>query len=195
MPIFDPNRIKKWLLQASYKGLFFDGDVRILGALPYIKMYEHSQCRIGKNAVINSDFAWSNTALAYRCKFVMGYDGLIEIGDNTQLNGVSITAYKRISIGKNCQIASATFIADTDFHPVDPVERRKQVMGQRYSFDKVAKKEVIIGDNVWIGWGSILLKGVEIGSNSIVAAGSVVLSQFPENVIIAGNPAKIVKRI
>ena len=189
------NRFKKYILKTLYPNIDFQGAVRILGKLPYLKMFKNSQCIIGPNVVLNSDFRKSNTALTNRCKLVMGYEGTIQIGENTQLNGVSITAYKRVVIGKNCQIASATFITDTDFHPVDPAERKKQVCGLKYDMEMVAKKEVTIGDNVWIGWGAILLKGVQIGDNSIVAAGSVVLGQFPGNVIIAGNPAKIVKYI
>ena len=112
---------------------------------------------------------------------------------NTMFNGVSITAYKKVIIGENCQIASNTFIADTDFHPISPIERLKQVKGEKYSFDSVNKKGIVIGDNVWICWGAIILKGTKIGNNSIVGAGSVVKGNFPENVVIAGNPARIVK--
>ncbi len=173
----------------------FLGNVKILGHLPYFKLCKESKCQFGNNVVINSDFENTNTALAYKCKFALGYVGVIEIGDNTHLNGVSITAYKKVAIGKNCQIASATFITDTDFHPVDPKERVKQVSRQPYNIDTVNKEDVIIGDNVWIGWGAIILKGVEIGDNSIVAAGSVVLGKFPPNVVIAGNPARTVKHI
>ena len=195
MNILNLNKIKKWILQRRYHNMLFEGKVRILGNLPYVKLFKDSRCLIGDNVVINSDFKNSNTALACRCKFVMGYEGIIEIGENTHLNGVSISSYKKVKIGKNCQIASATLIADTDFHPVDPLERQRQVSGQSYSFDAVNKKDVIIGDNVWVGWGAIILKGVEIGDNSIVAAGSVVMGKFPNNVIIAGNPAIIVKNI
>jgi acetyltransferase-like isoleucine patch superfamily enzyme len=195
MSIFTKDGVKKYILTKLYSNINFQGTVRILGKLPYFKMFKYSRCFIGRNVVFNSDFKNSNTALAYRCKLVMGYEGIIQIGENTQLNGVSITAYKKVVIGRNCQIASATLITDTDFHPVDLIEREKQVSGLQYSLDSVAKQDVIIGDNVWIGWGAIILKGVEIGDNSIVAAGSVVLGKFPRNVIIAGNPAKIVKQI
>lgn len=143
--------------------------------------------------VLNSDFKNSNTALTYKCTLVCGLEGIIDIGDNTMLNGVAVTAYKKVTIGKNCQIASATIISDTDFHPVDPDMRRKEVLGHKIDYAYVAKKEVVIGDNVWIGWGTIILKGVHIGNNSIVAAGSVVISDVPENALVAGNPATVKK--
>ena len=67
-------------------------------------------------------------------------------------------------------------------------------MGHKIDHANVAKKEINIGNNVWIGWGSIILKGVTIGDNSIIAAGSVVISSIPANCLAAGNPA-VVKKI
>lgn len=183
------------MLRIKYRNIHFGKNIRILGKLPYFKLFSGSKLKISDNVVLNSDFENSNTALSTRCKFVLGYTGRIEIGENTMLNGCSITAYKNVVIGKNCQIASFTLISDTDFHPVDPYEREKQVTRKKYNLDTVNKKDVIIGDNVWIGWNAIILKGSIIGNNSIVAAGSIVLGEFPENVVIAGNPAKIVKKI
>lgn len=166
----------------------------ILGKFPHFKLPKNGKVQFGNKVVINSDFKNSNTALTYRCKFVTGYDGFIEIGDNTMMNGTCIVSYKNVKIGKNCQIASSTLITDTDFHPIDSITRRNQVEGVPFSFDMVKKDEIKIGDNVWIGWNSTILKGVEIGENSVVAAGSVVLKgKYPNNSLIAGNPAKVVK--
>ena len=110
------------------------------------------------------------------------------------LNGVCIVSYEKVSIGCDCQIASSTMISDTDFHPVDPEIRIRQVRGEKFPFSSVGKKTIKIGNNVWIGWNSTILKGVEIGDNSIVAAGSVVLAgNYPAGVLLAGNPAKIIK--
>ena len=193
MNIFKREKIKNYFLKRKYNGIKFNGNVRILGELPTFKMYSESKCIIGRNVVFNSNKKTSNTALTNTCHFTIGYTGSLSIGDNTMFNGVSITAYKKVIIGENCQIASNTFIADTDFHPISPIERLKQVKGEKYSFDSVNKKGIVIGDNVWICWGAIILKGTKIGNNSIVGAGSVVKGNFPENVVIAGNPARIVK--
>jgi len=106
-----------------------------------------------------------------------------------------MVAYNEIEIGDFCQFASSTLISDTDFHPVSPEIRLKQMNGEKISFEAVGKEKIKLGKNVWVGWGAIILKGVEIGDHSIVAAGSVVLKgKYPDNALIAGNPAKVVKR-
>lgn len=150
----------------------------------------------GDNVLLNSDFKNTNTALTFKCKFVTGYEGRIIIGDNTMFNGVCVVSYNKVTIGRDCQIASSTLITDTNFHPVDPEQRLLQVRGEKFNKKSVKSQDVEIGNNVWIGWNCTILKGVNIGSNSIVAAGSVVTSgDYPSNSIIAGNPAVVVKKI
>ena len=189
------NSVKVFLLKKINKNqIFLDGDIKILGKLPHFKIPKNGKIFFGNQVVLNSDFKNTNTALTYRCKFVTGYDGVIKIGKHTMLNGVCIVSYQKVEIGDECQIASSTIISDTDFHPVDPILRSKQVKGESFPFSSVGKKEIKIGNNVWIGWNCTILKGVEIGDHSIVAAGSVVLAgHYPNGSLIAGNPAKVIK--
>jgi acetyltransferase-like isoleucine patch superfamily enzyme len=190
------DKIKCLILKMKYREhLSFNGGGRILGKLPIMKLPKNGKVVLGHKVVLNSDFKKSNTALTNCCKLSCGINGLIEIGDNTMLNGVSITSYKKVKIGKNCQIASNTFISDTDFHPIDPSVRQRQVLGQKFDFNQVVSKEISIGNNVWICWGSIILKGVTIGDNSVIGAGSVVTKDIPANSIVAGNPARIIRKI
>jgi acetyltransferase-like isoleucine patch superfamily enzyme len=111
-------------------------------------------------------------------------NSLIEIGDNTRINGASIHATNKITIGKNCLIAANVTIIDSDGHGRAVSER---------SLSNPESSSVIIEDNVWIGINSIILKGVKIGENSIIGAGSVVTKSIPPNSVVAGNPARIVK--
>ena len=189
------NIIKIFILKIIYrKNVSIKFESKVLGFLPYFKVPKNGKVLFSKNVVINSDFKNTNTSLTFRCKFVTGYDGIISIGENTMLNGVCIVSYEKVEIGSDCQIASSTMISDTDFHPVDPDLRRKQVRGESYPFSSVGKKQIKIGNNVWIGWNCTVLKGVEIGDNSIVAAGSVVLAgNYPCGSLLAGNPAKVIK--
>ena len=108
----------------------------------------------------------------------------IEIGENTFINsGSIITARKHIKIGKNCHIANQVILMDDDFHAVN--ERN---LGS-------AKKEIIIGDNVWIATRATILKGVNIGEGAVVAAGAVVTKDVPPFALVGGVPAKIIRTI
>jgi acetyltransferase-like isoleucine patch superfamily enzyme len=92
-------------------------------------------------------------------------------------------------------------IADCDFHPLDPTQRWTDAealapfMRDRPPRPSLRSVPVKISDNVWIGMNSTILKGVTIGENSVVAAGSVVTKSVAPNVIVAGNPAVVTKQL
>lgn len=112
---------------------------------------------------------------------------VIKIKKNVQISGCTISAASYIEIGNNVLIGSGALLTDGDSHPLDPTQRLNGGPG------KVAP--IIIEDNVFIGARSIILKGVTIGMNSVVGAGSVVVKSFPPNCVLGGNPAKIIKSI
>ena len=116
------------------------------------------------------------------------------VGDGTRLMSAC-----RIILGNRVQLAHNINIFDSNIHSLNPEERHLEFVtnlstGQIKLHD-LKEQEVILGDNVWIGAGSIILKGVKIGDNTIVGAGSVVVKDLPANVIAVGNPAKIIRRI
>ena len=104
------------------------------------------------------------------------------------MSGCTIYSMKKIEIGRNTDIGSGCKIIDNDFHPLPyseryPVER----------LNMIRKRPILIGEGCFIGANSIILKGTSLGKNVVVGAGSVVCGTFPDNVIIAGNPARIIK--
>ena len=133
--------------------------------------------------------------------FALGEHGSCKIGDFTLLNGAMIMANERIEIGKHCLISWNVGIADSDFHPLDAAQRRIDTMAlapfykDRPPRPPIKAVPVIIKDSVWIGMNAVILKGVTIGENSVVAAGAVVSKDVPDNVVVAGNPAVIVKQL
>ncbi len=135
------------------------------------------------------------------CAFAIGKKGSCSIGDYTLLNGALIMAEERIEIGSYCLISWNVGIADSDFHPIDAAQRRIDALALApYAKNRPPRPEirtapVRIGDNVWIGMGAVVLKGVTIGDNSVVAAGAIVTKSVPANVVVAGNPAVIVKQL
>ena len=135
------------------------------------------------------------------CSFALGENGTCSVGDFTLLNGAILMAEERIEIGSHCLIAWNVGIADSDFHPLASAQRRIDAEALAPFFpDKPARPllataPVMIGDNVWIGMNAVILKGVTIGKNSVVAAGSVVTRSVPPNVVVAGNPGVIVRHL
>jgi acetyltransferase-like isoleucine patch superfamily enzyme len=114
-----------------------------------------------------------------------GEEGAIRIGDYCLIcPGVRISAATEVTIGDSCMIAQGAFITDADWHGVYD---RSQPVGQSLA--------VRIENNVWIGDSVIVGKGVTIGDNSIIGAGSVVMKDIPPDVIVAGNPAAVVKKL
>jgi len=142
---------------------------------------------IGDNVTIRSADWGYHTAIYSPARLMTDFDdALLEIGDGTRINGASIHATLRVIIGTNCLIAANTAILDSDGHGVTPEDRQKK---------NPKRLPVIIGHNVWIGMNSIVLKGVTIGDNAVVAAGSIVTKDVTANTIVGGNPAKVIKKI
>ena len=104
------------------------------------------------------------------------------------MNGTSIVAAtRRIAIGNGTIIAANVIIMDSDFHQIWPPYER---LNNNNHDDN---QDITIGENVWICTGCIILKGVNIGDNSVVAAGSIVTGDVPANSLVAGQPARLIK--
>jgi acetyltransferase-like isoleucine patch superfamily enzyme len=113
------------------------------------------------------------------------------VGNNTRIGHLnSFVIGKQIRIGSNCLFASNVTVTDSSGHPTDPTNR---LLGCPSELDRV--RPVVIGDNVWICGHAIILPGVTIGDNSVVAAGSVVRTNVLPNTLVAGNPAQAVRSL
>ena len=116
--------------------------------------------------------------------FWCDYGENIEVGENFYVNyGVVILDVCKVTIGRNCLIAPQAGIY-TACHPLDEATR---ISGLELG------KPVTIGDNCWIGGSAVINPGVTLGDNVVVGSGAVVTKSFPSNVVIAGNPARIIK--
>ena len=124
------------------------------------------------------------------CNIVAERGATIKIGKNLRMSGATIYARCSITIGDNVLLGGGVKVYDTDFHSLDHNFRGT-------SDDKANTKNapVVIGDDVFVGAGTIVLKGVKIGSRAIVGAGSFVTKDIPEGEIWAGNPAKFIRKI
>ncbi len=142
--------------------------------------------RIGRNCAIRG---------IIRCEA----DGEAVIGDEVYVgDGVIISVRTRVEIGDQTLIAHGAQVFDNDTHPLDPDERAAHFrailkIGPRRDF-AIGAAPVTIGPRAWLGFSSAVMKGVSVGEGAIVAAGAVVTSDVAPGAVVAGNPARPVRR-
>lgn len=140
-----------------------------------------SLIRIGENNVFNSSSYINHLGINHHCILYTALPGAeLKIGDNCGFSGVSISVFKSVRIGDNVRCGANVVIMDGDFHLDDSRTN--------------LPSPIEICDNVWLGEGVRVLKGVTIGENTIVGAGSIVTKSLPDNVIAAGCPCRVVKK-
>jgi acetyltransferase-like isoleucine patch superfamily enzyme len=158
----------------------------------YLRPNGRGSIILGKDVSLTARFLTNSVGIANPVMIECIKDGKILIGDNSGITAAILSARKMIRIGTHVKIGANVRIFDHDFHSLDYQYRRKA--GEDVTH--VESGEILIEDDVLIGTNSIILKGVHIGARSIVAAGSVVtLKHIPEDSLVVGNPAKIIRRI
>ena len=139
-----------------------------------------------RTRLIKSLFGSTGECIHIESTFHCDYGENIHAGENFYANfGCVILDVAEVNIGDNCLLAPQVGIY-TATHPIDPIER---IRGLEYA------KPITIGDNCWIGGHATINPGVELGNNVVVGAGSVVTKSFGNNVVIGGNPARILRTI
>ena len=114
------------------------------------------------------------------------HEGLISIGAKTVMGQeCTISAYQHVSIGRECVIADRVMLIDFD-HGMVEVDRPIRLQG-------IYMRDVRVGNNVWIGYGACLLRGVTVGDNAVIGTNSVVTSDVPANAVVGGVPARPIR--
>ena len=141
----------------------------------------NSSIIIGRNFKL-LNLSWMNLlGLNHRCMISTEDNAVLKIGNNVGMSGSTIWCFERIIIEDNVRVGANCVITDGDAHPTDP---------RSGPF-----KPVHLCKNVWLGTSVIVLKGVTIGENTVIGAGSIVTKDIPANVVAAGNPCKVVKQL
>ena len=161
----------------------------VLWGCPIVSRAAGSTIQIGDRVVLCSRSPMTALGVSHPVILrTMSQGARIVIGNDVGMSGGTICAAQSVTIGEGALLGANVTIADTDFHPTASTARR-------YSRKDVAIAPIQIEENVFVGTGCFVLKGVTIGANSIIGAGSVVTKSIPANVIAAGNPCRPVKHI
>lgn len=148
-------------------------------------MQDGSSIEIGDNCQFRSGVVTNLFGLNHRCVISTHRKGArIKIGNGSGLSGATIGCASSIELGNDVMVGANSVITDFDWHSLDPYHRND---------GEIVSRPVYIGDRAWIGANCLILKGVTIGENTVVGAGSVVSSSLPANMICAGNPCKPIK--
>ena len=168
--------IFRYLCTEVGRGLVLEGDVpQIVG---------NGTISVGDNVRIGTRNSWA-------VGFKASTDAQLIIGDRVSVNYQTIISVaKKVSIGDHTMIAGNVQIYDNISHPISP---RRRLAYEPFTLDEASP--VHIGRNVWIGQAAIIMRGVTIGDNSVVAAGSIVTKSVPPNTLVGGNPARILRNI
>jgi acetyltransferase-like isoleucine patch superfamily enzyme len=176
-----------WLLRFFWFEPLFRGQCTAVGRnlwmefLPYIE---------GRGRIVLGDDVRLAGKSGFRFLNRWNDDPELRVGSHTFIGGgCRFAGGSSIRIGDHCLLAGGVMISDNDGHPTDALLRRTSPPPPE------SIKPVAIGDDVWIGESAKVLKGVAIGDRSIVAAGAVVTKSVPPDVVVAGNPARVVKHL
>ena len=173
------------------------GENLLLKGIPVLYKAKGASLRLGKNVTIRSSFLSNLVGLYSRTIIVARIPGtIIEIGNNVGISGSTIYARKGVYIGDNTCTGGNCKILDNDFHPIEAETRNKLLRDENGGDSNlVPSREIEIGKNCFIGCNSIILKGTVLGDGCVVGAGAVVCGKFEDNCVIAGNPARVIKRL
>lgn len=172
----------------------------LLKGVPVIFNKRGAKLRIGDHVTIKSSFLSNLVGLYSRTIIVTRIPGAeIEIGDHVGISGATIYARKSIKIGDRTCIGGNCKILDNDFHPIETHKRNVLINGAApedgEQADWIGTKSIEIGKDCFIGCNSIILKGTVLGDGCVVGAGAVVSGNFDDNCVIAGNPARVIKKL
>lgn len=168
-------------LAARWWGVHLGGGCAFVGR-PKFQRFPKSTIFVGHNCTFNSSSTSNLIGINHPCIFAtLKRDADIQIGAGCGFSGTTIGCATRIILGDNVRCGANTLITDTDWHGNDPRTG--------------ADAPVEIGDNVWLGINVTVLKGVIIGNNTLVGAGSLVTKSLPPNVIAAGTPARVIRTL
>jgi acetyltransferase-like isoleucine patch superfamily enzyme len=170
-------------------GVEIGRDVHLIG-LPMVTCVRKSKIYIGAKSTLISSSHYTPLGINHPVVLRTIQPGArVNIGERVGISGGSICAAQSIEIGPDTLLGANVTVTDTDFHSLNPHTRSAA------DFTQIGVAPVKIGAHVFIGTNSVILKGVTIGDNSIIGAGSIVTKSIPANVIAVGNPCRVIRAL
>lgn len=161
-------------LKLRFRGRLHTDGIAFVGPEVTFEIGKHARVELGR-------WSWIGKGTKIRC-----HEGIVSIGAKSVLGQeCTISAYQHISIGRECVIADRVMFIDFD-HGMVEVERPIRLQG-------IYKRDVRVGHNVWIGYGACILRGVTVGDNSVIGTNAVVTKDVPDNAVVGGVPARIIR--
>lgn len=156
----------------------------------YFKKSKDCKITIGKGFAFFSGNGLNPLSQGRKGSIFAEGEATITIGDNVGMSSAVLWAKKGITIGDRVTVGANVVILDSDCHSLNYLDR-----GTENDMKNCKCKPVVIEDDVLIGTGAYILKGVHVGARSVIGAGSIVTSDIPADCIAAGNPAKAIRKI
>ena len=163
---------RRWLTRYGRR-LRSDG-IAFVASDVVIQIGERGHVELGR-------WSWLGHGTKVRC-----HEGVVSIGAKTVMGQeCTISAYQHVSIGRECVIADRVMLIDFD-HGMVEVDRPIRQQG-------IYKRDVRVGNNVWIGYGACILRGVTVGDNAVIGTNAVVTDDVPSNAVVGGVPARVIR--
>lgn len=154
-----------------------------------ISLRGRGKLKMGKGVIITSSYAANPVGISFKTAFYISRKARVNIGNNVGISNSLIFATHKITIEDDVLIGGGSQLLDSDFHPISAKQRINK------ENQHTIAKAIHIKRGVFVGAGSMILKGVTIGENSIIGAMSLVTRDIPANEIWGGNPAKFIKKL
>lgn len=171
-------------IQFSIRGVRWPKHLTVKGPLGLSAI---GRIELGNHITIVNDSKYNRAGINHPTQLVAGRNAILKIGNHVGISGASIYAESSIEIGDHVLLGANARIYDTDFHPIHFQDRLAKTSAKT--------APVLIGDHVWLAANVTILKGVHIGARSVIAAGSVVASDIPEDCLAGGIPARVIRKI
>ena len=191
--IYFLSRLLRWKFSSLWAKLIFKScDIKYgsdlnMNSAPFIVKLSSSSICLGNHVTIFNELSENPAGVTHRTVLAAARpNASLVVGNNVGISGAILFCHEKIEIGDDCLIGAGAAIYDTDFHSLNTLERHI------LHSSEIQTAPVILGRNVWVGAQALILKGVTVGEDAVIAARAVVTTDVPAKAIVGGVPARVI---